>query len=302
LRGCHFLHRTNKRDIIPPRCPWDHHSWDTSGFRSCQRGPYILPSCTREPVSDGGTHHGSRRRHSDGTRCRERVSEAQIVSSEQALFMVRSDLLERQRQLERSIASEVGLHPSFMTLIRTYQLRSRGASLSCRTDSFLASIHSLAMQVGRFLKVFCIVYLTRSMTELSSIRREIQGLEALEYQMRRNLEYMQQRRTTALYAGTLRGRVRSCIGGLFALYCAFRVGNVSTSPFVKHLRLILPSAPPRSQSSTSCTRYPPKLPFQLPICSQVFWRLSFHCFSPHPRWTLLPLVVSSVCSSLVRLS
>lgn len=62
---------------------------------------------------------------------------------------------------------------------------------------------------------------------LSSVKREIQGLEALEYQMARNLEYMQQRRAESIYAQTLRGRIWLWIGKIFALYCAFRVINVS---------------------------------------------------------------------------
>lgn len=62
-------------------------------------------------------------------------------------------------------------------------------------------------------------------TEHSAIRKEIQGLEALVYQMSRNVEHLQQRRTTHLYASTIRGRVWIWLGGAFALYCGFRVIN-----------------------------------------------------------------------------
>ncbi|KAF8509111.1 Abscisic acid G-protein coupled receptor-domain-containing protein [Hysterangium stoloniferum] len=93
---------------------------------------------------------------------RKTVSEAQIVASEQALFRIRNDLLERQRQIDR---------------------------------------------------------------KLSGLRREIQGLEALEYQMTRNLEYLQQGRSASLYAETLHGRIWIWIGQFFAIYCAFRVIN-----------------------------------------------------------------------------
>lgn len=62
---------------------------------------------------------------------------------------------------------------------------------------------------------------------MSSIQREIRGLEALEQHMSRDLEYKEQRRLENLYAQTFRGRVWHWIGKLFALYCAFRVINVS---------------------------------------------------------------------------
>lgn len=38
---------------------------------------------------------------------REPMSDAQMVASEQALIRIRSDLLERQRQIEHSTISEV---------------------------------------------------------------------------------------------------------------------------------------------------------------------------------------------------
>ncbi|KAF8588091.1 hypothetical protein K439DRAFT_1630121 [Ramaria rubella] len=116
---------------------------------------------------------------------REAVSDAQIVASEQALFRVRNDLLERRRQVERNTPSEP---------------ENRGG--------FFSNLNPFSGN-----------------PELSSLRREIQGLEALEYQMSRNIEYMQQRRTATLYAGTLRGRIWTWIGKIFALYCAFRVVN-----------------------------------------------------------------------------
>lgn len=78
--------------------------------------------------------------------------------------------------------------------------------------------------------------------ELSSLRREVQGLEALEYQMHRNVESMQQRRMAALYAGTLSGRMWGWINRLLALYCAFRVINVSPSrPAILFFNGISPS-------------------------------------------------------------
>lgn len=64
-------------------------------------------------------------------------------------------------------------------------------------------------------------------SESSALAQEIQGLEALEYQMSKNLEVLRQRRDNARFATTLKGRVFAIIGHGFAVYCVFRIVSVS---------------------------------------------------------------------------
>ncbi|KAF9812777.1 hypothetical protein IEO21_05980 [Rhodonia placenta] len=70
--------------------------------------------------------------------------------------------------------------------------------------------------------------------QLSSVRQELSGLEALEYQMSRNLEQLKQRQADAKFARTLAGKAFNWGGRLFALYCAYRIIN-------SILNLLLPS-------------------------------------------------------------
>ncbi|PPQ85760.1 hypothetical protein CVT25_003078 [Psilocybe cyanescens] len=56
-----------------------------------------------------------------------------------------------------------------------------------------------------------------------SLAQEIHGLEALEYQMSRNLEALRERYTSAKYAGTFRGRIFNVVGRIFMVYCVIRV-------------------------------------------------------------------------------
>jgi len=53
--------------------------------------------------------------------------------------------------------------------------------------------------------------------------QEIKGLEALEYQMSRNLDSLRRRRESMLFSDTFRGKVFNLFGHFFALYCIFRV-------------------------------------------------------------------------------
>lgn len=61
------------------------------------------------------------------------------------------------------------------------------------------------------------------------MRQELSGLEALEYQMSRNLEQLKQRQADAKFARTLAGKAFNWGGRLFALYCAYRIINVRCS-------------------------------------------------------------------------
>ncbi|KAJ7092404.1 G protein-coupled receptor 89 [Mycena belliarum] len=52
--------------------------------------------------------------------------------------------------------------------------------------------------------------------------QELRGLEALEYQMGRSLDAKRERRSTAKYSNTLRGKLANTGGRLFAAYCLLR--------------------------------------------------------------------------------
>jgi hypothetical protein len=53
--------------------------------------------------------------------------------------------------------------------------------------------------------------------------QELSGLEALEYQMSRNLSVLREQQREAHYSETLTGRLLNYGGFLFALYCIYRI-------------------------------------------------------------------------------
>jgi hypothetical protein len=55
--------------------------------------------------------------------------------------------------------------------------------------------------------------------------KEIQGLEALEYQMNRKLEDLRQRQELLKFSRTIKGRLYNWGGRIFAIYCLFRVAS-----------------------------------------------------------------------------
>ena len=61
----------------------------------------------------------------------------------------------------------------------------------------------------------------------SQVEQELQGLEALEYQMSRNLESLRERYEGAKFSRTLRGKVCNAFGKLIATYCIIRIISVS---------------------------------------------------------------------------
>ncbi|KAI0341159.1 hypothetical protein BDW22DRAFT_1446209 [Trametopsis cervina] len=73
--------------------------------------------------------------------------------------------------------------------------------------------------------------------------QEIAGLEALEGQMARNLAGLKRQRQDAKFSKTLAGRVLNVGGGVFAIYCVYRI-------FVAIGNLILPSGRGGSTGST----------------------------------------------------
>lgn len=62
--------------------------------------------------------------------------------------------------------------------------------------------------------------------ELASVTQELNGLEALEYEMSRNLETLKERQADAKFSRTIGGRIFNWGGRLFAIYCIFRILNV----------------------------------------------------------------------------
>ena len=70
-------------------------------------------------------------------------------------------------------------------------------------------------------------------SESSALAQELQGLEALEYQMSRNLDTLKQRRESARFAATLKGRLFAIVGHGLAVYCIFRIISVSVNLFVE---------------------------------------------------------------------
>lgn len=72
-------------------------------------------------------------------------------------------------------------------------------------------------------------------TELSSLQNELTGLNALEYQMERNVETMKRLRSHAEYSRTVHGRALRSGGRLFALYCIFRTLSVRVLSHFKEI-------------------------------------------------------------------
>ncbi|KAF8970632.1 Abscisic acid G-protein coupled receptor-domain-containing protein [Flammula alnicola] len=56
-----------------------------------------------------------------------------------------------------------------------------------------------------------------------SLTQELQGLEALEYQMSRNFEALRERREAAKFSSTFKGRIFNLVGKLFTAYCIIRI-------------------------------------------------------------------------------
>ncbi|GLB44430.1 putative the Golgi pH regulator (GPHR) family N-terminal [Lyophyllum shimeji] len=75
------------------------------------------------------------------------------------------------------------------------------------------------------------------------LSQELRGLEALEYQMSRNVEALRARRDAAKYARTFRGRLVNAGAGLFAVYCVLRIVSCL-------INVLLPSRRAAAQSQT----------------------------------------------------
>lgn len=66
----------------------------------------------------------------------------------------------------------------------------------------------------------------------------MKGLEALEYQMARNLESLTQRRESTRFSKTFKGKIFNWGGRLFGVYCIFRVVSVRLAIFLSCTVLI----------------------------------------------------------------
>ena len=127
-----------------------------------------------------------------------------MSTSEQALARVRKDLADR----------------------RVEQLR-RASSQNLPDDGWFSKVAvSFRGVSGGYRQLLQRTKLTGE-PESSTLAQELQGLEALEYQMSKNLEVLRQRRENARFATTLKGRVFTIVGHGFAIYCVFRIVSVS---------------------------------------------------------------------------
>ncbi|OJT11296.1 Golgi pH regulator [Trametes pubescens] len=82
--------------------------------------------------------------------------------------------------------------------------------------------------------------------ESTSLAQEITGLQALEYEMSRNVEVLKQRQADAKFSRTLAGQAFNWGGRLFAVYCIYRI-------LACLLNLVLPRAPPSAPGESSTT-------------------------------------------------
>ena len=68
------------------------------------------------------------------------------------------------------------------------------------------------------------------------VSQELEGLEALEYQMSRNLETLRERHKAEKFGKTFKGMVYNVFGRLFAVYCIIRIISVSALPRMVDVR------------------------------------------------------------------
>ncbi|KAG8945477.1 hypothetical protein FRC04_000762 [Tulasnella sp. 424] len=113
----------------------------------------------------------------------------EIIQAEQSLFRVRSDLLERRREMQKRAS---------------------------QAEAVAASSES----AGWFGKIS---FWKGADAELTSLQREAQGLEILEREMEKELKELHARKARIEFSKTLKGKAWKWVGWAFGLYCAFRV-------------------------------------------------------------------------------
>ena len=114
-----------------------------------------------------------------------------------------------------------------------------------------------------------------------SVAQELQGLEALEYQMSRNLEALRERRETARFNRTFKGRAFNVMGRIFTIYCIMRVFSVGGvfSCFCSPL-----THSSNSRFTTFCSLRVARLRQQRTlILSRTCWRIFSPAFIPAVR-------------------
>lgn len=97
---------------------------------------------------------------------------------------------------------------------------------------------------------YCCVTITLAVftPQLFPDEQELKGLEALEYQMARNLEALKHRREYARFSESFKGTLFNWGGRLFAVYCVFRVISVSPNFLWKRSAMVKFSNSPSSIS------------------------------------------------------
>ncbi|CCM00850.1 uncharacterized protein FIBRA_02893 [Fibroporia radiculosa] len=136
-------------------------------------------------------------------------TEEEIRAAELGLQRVQSDLSERQMEVQKLEAAKQPDQEGgwFSRVVPSF----RGDSRTCFPVLLVrANFPPLVHLFG---------------AELSSARQELRGLEALEYEMARNLEVLRQRRADAQFSRTIAGRLVNWGGRLFAVYCMYRILN-----------------------------------------------------------------------------
>jgi hypothetical protein len=71
--------------------------------------------------------------------------------------------------------------------------------------------------------------------DLSDLVQEATGLEALEYQMARNLDELRLQRDMAKLSASFKGKLLNLAGRLFTVYCIVRIISVSPSLSAFHM-------------------------------------------------------------------
>ncbi|EPS96199.1 hypothetical protein FOMPIDRAFT_161929 [Fomitopsis schrenkii] len=84
----------------------------------------------------------------------------------------------------------------------------------------------------------------RGDSQLASATQELNGLEALEYEMSRNLDTLKETQADAKFSRTIGGRIFNWGGRLFAIYCIFRILN-------SLVNLVVPAPPSANPRQTS---------------------------------------------------
>ena len=134
----------------------------------------------------------------------------------------------------------------------------------------------------------------------TSVSQELQGLEALEHQMGRNLEALRERRETARFNRTFKGRVFNIMGRIFTVYCIMRVISVRVFYFILFI-FAVNTYPLNSRFITCCSlRVVPLRQQRTPTLLRTCWHIFSLAFIPRVRskWKTLRHLPGSSASCL----